>query len=240
VTHIQGFLIAVKTARRDNYLKMARDTAPMFAEFGALRTVECWADDVADGQRTDMKRATKAQADESIVFSWIEWPDKATCDAAAKRMMTDERMQTPPEDMPFDGARMIYAGFETVHDSGGTARFGYVDGVIAKVTGGGAAAVAAFEAAATPVFKDKGATRLVGGVSSEIKRGKTTDFLRAVDAQEGDMVTFGWIEWPDKATRDAGMGSMRQDERMTTLTPAWDGPTAIFGGFVPILDSANG
>lgn len=236
MTYIQGFLLAVKSARRDDYLAMAQETAPLFARYGAIRTVECWADDVPDGTRTDMKRATKAEADEAIVFSWIEWPDRATCEAAAEKMQNE--WPEPPADMPFDGARMIYAGFQVVHDSGSAGTFGYVDGVIGRVVSGGSEAVAAFEAAATPIFRDKGASRLVGGVSGEIASGKTTDFLRAVAAQEGDMITFGWIEWPDKATRDAGMGAMRADPRMATLSQPWDGPTAIFGGFTPILDTA--
>jgi uncharacterized protein YbaA (DUF1428 family) len=32
-------------------------------------------------------------------------------------VMADERMKTPPADMPFDGARMIYGGFALVLDA---------------------------------------------------------------------------------------------------------------------------
>ena len=47
----------------------------------------------------------------------VEWPDKATRDAAMKKMMEDPRMDpstpgNPP--MPFDGKRMIFGGFEQV------------------------------------------------------------------------------------------------------------------------------
>ena len=52
-----------------------------------------------------------------MAFSWVEWPDRATRDAAMKKMVGDPRMDpstpgNPP--MPFDGKRMIFGGFEQV------------------------------------------------------------------------------------------------------------------------------
>ena len=41
----------------------------------------------------------------------IEWPDKATRDAGMEKMMKDPRMDPANNPMPFDGKRMIYAGF---------------------------------------------------------------------------------------------------------------------------------
>jgi uncharacterized protein YbaA (DUF1428 family) len=60
-----------------------------------------------------------------------------------------------------------------------------------------------------------------------------------VQAKTGETVVFGWIEWPDKPTRDAGMGALMQDPRMREIAPAWNGALAIFGGFMPILDTKN-
>ncbi len=48
-----------------------------------------------------------------MAFSWVVWPDKATRDAAMKKMMEDPRMDpsTPGNlPMPFDGKRMIFGG----------------------------------------------------------------------------------------------------------------------------------
>lgn len=79
--------------------------------------LECWGDDVPHGKQTDFYRAVAAREDETVVFSWVEWPSKAVRDDAMGKMMQDPRMDpTNPlhQTMPFDGARMIFGGFTTV------------------------------------------------------------------------------------------------------------------------------
>ena len=77
-------------------------------------------------------------------------------------------MQTPPDPMPFDARRMIYADFETVHETGPGGPIGYVDGLVARVAGADRAALAAFDDATSALFQAQGATRLVSGWSIEI------------------------------------------------------------------------
>jgi len=73
---------------------------------------------VPDGKLTDFRRAVQATADEAVVFSWIEWPDKATRDSVFARMeelmKSDPRMSPETNPMPFDGKRMIFGGFMPV------------------------------------------------------------------------------------------------------------------------------
>jgi uncharacterized protein len=118
MTYIDGFVIAVPTANRQKFIDHALTGNSVFMELGALRILECWGDDVPDGKQTDFRRAVQATAEETVVFSWIEWPDKATRDAAMGRMeemmATDPRMNPEINPMPFDGARMIYGGFTPV------------------------------------------------------------------------------------------------------------------------------
>lgn len=114
--YIQGFLIPVPTANKDAYLEMAAMSEPIFKEYGAIRIVECWGDNLPDGKTTDFKRAVKAQEGETVVFSWIEWPDKETYENAGKKMESDERWQQMPE-MPFDGKRMMWGGFAPIFES---------------------------------------------------------------------------------------------------------------------------
>ena len=97
MSYVQGFLIPVPKDKKQAYLDMAVKTAAIFHEYGATRIVENWSDSVPDGKVTDFKRAVKAEEGEAIVFSWIEWPDQATCDTAAKKMENDPRWEEEGE-----------------------------------------------------------------------------------------------------------------------------------------------
>ena len=115
MTYIDGFVIAVPTANKQAFIDHARHFDTIFLELGALRVIEGWGDDVPDGKLTDFRRAVQATAEETVAFSWVEWPDKATADAAYEKMMSDPDMQKMGE-MPFDGMRMMWGGFEPVVD----------------------------------------------------------------------------------------------------------------------------
>jgi len=117
MAYVDGFLIPVPKAKREAYRKVAEMAAPIFKEHGALKVVECWGDDVPDGQITSFPMAVKKEADETVVFSWIVWPSKAARDAGNAKAMADPRMQMPPGGMPFDGKRMIFGGFEVLLDA---------------------------------------------------------------------------------------------------------------------------
>jgi uncharacterized protein len=118
MTYIDGFVLAVPTANRQKFIDHANKGDSVFIELGALRVLECWGDDVPEGKQTDFRRAVQATADETVVFSWIEWPDKSTRDGAVARMdelmKTDTRVSPEHNPMPFDGARMIYGGFSPI------------------------------------------------------------------------------------------------------------------------------
>jgi len=118
MSYVDGFVMAVPRADRQQFIDYAKVVDPMFLELGATRVLECWADDVPDGKVTDFRRAVQARDDEEVVFSWIEWPDKATRDAAIARMTApgnaDPRMDPTRNPVPFDGKRMILGGFTPV------------------------------------------------------------------------------------------------------------------------------
>jgi uncharacterized protein YbaA (DUF1428 family) len=118
MSYVDGFVIAVPTANRQKFIDHARTADSVFLEMGALRILECWGDDVPEGKQTDFRRAVQAKDDESVVFSWVEWPDKATRDACMGKMeelsKTDDRFNPEKNPMPFDGKRLIYGGFAPV------------------------------------------------------------------------------------------------------------------------------
>ena len=118
MSYVDGIILAVPKGNKEKFTHHANTADADFIEWGATRVLECWEDDVPDGKTTDFRRAVKATEDEVVVFSWIEWPDKATRDAAMVKMMSptnmDPRMDPEKNPMPFDGMRMIFGGFVPV------------------------------------------------------------------------------------------------------------------------------
>lgn len=108
-------VIPVPTANKAAYLEHSRQSTALFREQGALSVTECWGEDVPDGNVTDFKRAVALKDGETVAVGWITWPDKAARDKAWETLMADERMMKM--DMPFDGKRMIFAGFEVVAEN---------------------------------------------------------------------------------------------------------------------------
>jgi uncharacterized protein YbaA (DUF1428 family) len=118
MSYVDGFVMAVPTANKDKFIAHARAGDNVFIQNGATRVLECWGDDVPDGKVTDFRRAVQAKPDETVVFSWIEWPDKATRDAGMEQVMKDPSMDPQKNPFPFDGKRMIYGGFAPVLELG--------------------------------------------------------------------------------------------------------------------------
>jgi uncharacterized protein YbaA (DUF1428 family) len=118
MSYIDGFVMAVPTVNKQKFIDHAKRIDTIFTDLGAVRVVECWGDDVPSGEHTDFSKAVQATPDESIVFSWIEWPDKETRDAAMSKMMSDdfkdERLDPEKNPMPFDGKRLIFGGFHPI------------------------------------------------------------------------------------------------------------------------------
>jgi uncharacterized protein YbaA (DUF1428 family) len=114
MTYIDGFVAAVPTKNREIFKKHAEDAAIVFKDKGALRVIECWGDDVPDGKVTSFPMAVKCEDDETVVFSWVEWPSREARDKGMKEVFVDPRMQPDVNPMPFDGKRMIYGGFEVI------------------------------------------------------------------------------------------------------------------------------
>lgn len=117
MSYVDGFVLAVPTANRTAYQKMAEDAAIVFKEYGALKVVECWGDDVPEGKLTSFPMAVKCEENETVVFSWIVWPSREVRDLGNQQVMADPRMQSCMEMPPFDGKRLIYGGFEIIVES---------------------------------------------------------------------------------------------------------------------------
>lgn len=238
MTYVDGFVTAVPTANREKFVEHAESAVPLFKQFGAARDVECWADDVPHGQQTDFYRAVQAKEDESVVFSWIEYPDRDTRDQAGQQMMESPEMEALSE-MPFDGKRMIYGGFDVIHEQG-DGRGSFVDGILLAVPRDNRDAYLAMCDQTAPMFRKHGAVRTVECWEDDVAEGKLTDFRRAVQAKPDEAVVFSWIEWPDKAARDRGMRAAMDDmpemlgkrENMP-----FDPQRMIYGSFAAVINA---
>ncbi len=112
MAYVDGFLLAVPDSNRDAYRAIAEKAAEVFKDHGALAVMECWGDDVPEGKVTSFPMAVKLKQGETVVFSWIIWPSREARDAGNAKVMADPRLEDA--EMPFDGMRMIFGGFEVL------------------------------------------------------------------------------------------------------------------------------
>ncbi|MET0334470.1 MAG: DUF1428 domain-containing protein [Rhizobacter sp.] len=130
MTYIDCYLAPVPRKNKAAYETLAKISAQVVKEHGALRVVECWLDESGPdassyhGETTrnetvaynSFPHSAGAGADETVVMSWIEWPDKATRDAGMEKVTSDPRMQFEDGPPAFDGKRLVAAGFKPMLD----------------------------------------------------------------------------------------------------------------------------
>lgn len=113
----------------------------------------------------------------------------------------------------------------------------YVDGFVLAVPNDKKEAYRELAAKAWPLFKEFGATHHVECWDEDVPVGKTTDFRRAVKAEEGESIVFAWVTYPSKEVRDEANRKMHEDPRMKDMEMPFDGKRMIMGGFVPIFEA---
>ena len=111
MSYVDGFVVPVPKAKIDAYRAMAEKAGKIWKEYGALEVHECIADDVKPGKFTSFPQSVDLKDDETVIFSWIVYPDRATRDKCNEKVMADPRLNEM-KDMPFDGKRMIMGGFQ--------------------------------------------------------------------------------------------------------------------------------
>lgn len=116
--YVDGFVIAVPLAKLEAYRIMSERCGEIWRELGALEFRETVADDVKPGKLTSFPQSVMLEEGETVIFSWIVYNSREERDAINDKVMKDPRMQEfmDPKTMPFDGKRMIMAGFNMIVD----------------------------------------------------------------------------------------------------------------------------
>lgn len=112
--YVDGFIVAVKKERLEEYRKLAELACKVWKEYGAINYVEAVADDAPVGKLTSFPRAVLLEEDEVVIFSYITYPSREVRDACMKKVMEDPRMKESMNNVPFDAPRMIYGGFNMI------------------------------------------------------------------------------------------------------------------------------
>lgn len=238
MTYYTGSIAAVPTINKHKYINHVSPAWALFRNYGAIRMVEGWGIDVQKGKVNDLYGAVNAKDDETVVFSWIEWPDKTTADDAWQKMRADPAMSALAT-MPFDGSRMIFGGFEPVFAEGTDKGAGHIQGfVLAVPEKNKAAYIDMARSAWEGAFKPNGCLGTVEAWGVDVPHGKQTDFYRASKAEAGEVPLFSWVAWPDRATCDAAAKAMAAAmEGQEFPDMPFDGMRMMWGGFEPIFDS---
>ena len=240
MAYFDGFVIPVPTSAKDDFLRHANVVDLVFIEHGALRVVECWGADLPAGETTDFRGAVAATDGENVALAWIEWPDRATRDDAMARisalMEKDPRMSAQNNPVPFDGARMIFGGFEPIVVHGSFSDGDYVQGFIVPVPEGRREDYRKMADDAWEMFSGYGARGVVEAWGDDVPHGQQTDFYRAVKAEPGEGMVFSYMAWPSREACDAAAEKMMNDPDIKLPDdPPFNPKRMIFGGFEPVV-----
>lgn len=118
MSYVDGFVIPVPKENIEAYKKMSMECGKVWKEYGALEFRECIGDDVPPGKVTSFPLSVDLKEGEAVVFSWIVYASRAARDDINDKVMKDPRIahHMDPKNMPFDGRRMVWGGFEMMID----------------------------------------------------------------------------------------------------------------------------
>ena len=117
MTYVDGFVLPVPAKNKEKYREIASKAGKIWKEHGALSYMECAAEDTTENDYSlTFGKGIQTQPDETVIFAFITFKDRAHRDAVNKAVMEDPRINEmcSPDDMPFDCSKMLYGGFETI------------------------------------------------------------------------------------------------------------------------------
>lgn len=237
MAYVDGFVLAVPNANKEAYRKLASDASVVFQKHGAIGFVENWGVNVPQGKVNCLNSAVMRKPDETVMYSWIVWPDKAARDAGNAAVMVDPDLGGPGMQMPFDGMRMIYGGFEQLFGDA-LAAPGIIDGTVVPVKAASRAAYTEAAGKLAEMFCEHGAISVVDCWGDDVPEGKVNSFHTAVLREPDEAIVFSWINWKDQEVQQKAWEAIMKDPRMEQHNPKSVGADMgrmIFGSFEPLV-----
>ena len=114
--YIDAIVIPVPRAKLDTYKRMSEVWGRAHLRNGALYFHDSISDDAQPGKVTSFPQAVQLKDDEVIALAWVVFRSKEERDRIGKAVMDDPELKASmdPANMPFDGKRMFWGGFETI------------------------------------------------------------------------------------------------------------------------------
>jgi uncharacterized protein YbaA (DUF1428 family) len=114
--YVTSFVVPVPKKNIAKYKKMAKLSAKVWRDHGAIDYVECMAEDVKPGKVTSFPQSVKLKKGEVVFLAWATYKSKSHRNQVMKKVMSDPRLadMMNPKEMPFDGMRMFWGGFTPV------------------------------------------------------------------------------------------------------------------------------
>ncbi|MEM1361056.1 MAG: DUF1428 domain-containing protein [Pseudomonadota bacterium] len=114
----------------------------------------------------------------------------------------------------------------------------YIDGFVAAVEVAKKEAYITHAQEAWAIMQEYGAIAVAECWGDDVPDGELTSFPLAVKAEEGEVVVFSWVTWPDKTARDEGWAKLMTDDRMNAASMPFDGKRMIYGGFELVWEAS--
>ncbi len=114
MSYLEVYVMPVVAARLDEYRAASTQSAALWLEFGALAVTEAVADNLSPGTVTSFPRSVALQEGETVVCAHLLYRDKAHRDEVVAAVFADPRMGALMENIPVDGARMFWSGFDVI------------------------------------------------------------------------------------------------------------------------------
>ncbi len=117
--YVDGYVLPVPKKNLAAYRRLAQKAMKVWRDHGALDYKECVGEDLKVKWGPTFPRGIKTRPGETVIFSWIVYKSRAHRDRVNATVMKDPRLAAmcDPKDMPFDGKRILYGGFEVMVES---------------------------------------------------------------------------------------------------------------------------